>query len=127
MRTALLTTSEDYFIFFDDDAIIEMDKGEMFLFVNLLREHPQGFAFIRGNGSSPFTPYADSQINFAVMSRFILAAEDIPNVDPEKSQGFEDRIWSTLLHYKYAQYEFVLPPSFKCTHFKNPNEPAPST
>ena len=93
----------DYFILFDDDAIIEMETSTTDL-IQRCGENPKGFAFRKGDHNK-YNPYIGSQLNFAVLSRFILESEDVPNVDPQKDEGFEDRVWSMLLHVKYAQYE----------------------
>ena len=127
LREKFLESDFDYLIMFDDDAIIE-NKGNAYkLYIDEISKHENGFCFIKGNGSSPYTPYADSQLNLCAISRYIYEREPIPNIDPEKSQAFEDRVWSTLLHFKYADKEFDAPEGIRCNHFKNPNEKAPST
>lgn len=127
LRRKFLESDFDYLIMFDDDAIIEGTPELAIQYIQELNNHPQGFCFIKGQGSSPYTDYADSQLNLCAISRWIYEREPIPDIDPQKSQAFEDRIWSTLLHFKYAEKEFDAPAGFKCIHFKNPNEVAPST
>ena len=106
----------------DDDAIIQYDNNTATAdYIKELDNHPNGFCFIKGNGSSPHTEYNDSQLNLCAVSRYIYEKEPIPNVNPQKSEGFEDRVWSTLLHYKYADLEFDAPPTIRSVHFKNPN------
>ncbi len=126
LREELLKSKGDYFILFDDDAIIEYTEASIKRLYQLCGKNPKGFAFRRG-GKNLVNPYADSQLNFAVLSRYILEKEPVPKVDPQRSEGFEDRVWTMLLHVKYAGYEFLLPPEIKCTHFRNTKEPAPST
>ena len=105
----------------DDDAIIQCDVNTAPQdYINELNNHPNGFCFIKGNGSSPYTPYNDSQLNLCAVSRYIYEKEPIPNVDPQKSEGFEDRIWSTLLHFKYDVFEFDAPNTIRSIHFRNP-------
>jgi len=127
LRKHFLESNYDYLIMFDDDAIIDGTLGMMISYMQEIEKHPEGFCFIKGKGSSPYTEYADSQLNLCAISRWIYEREPIPDIDPQKSQAFEDRIWSTLLHFKYADYEFDAPEGLKCIHFKNPNEVAPST
>lgn len=127
LRKHFLESNYDYLIMFDDDAIIEGTLGMMISYMQEIEKHPEGFCFIKGGGSSPYTEYADSQLNLCAISRWIYEREPIPDIDPQKSQAFEDRIWSTLLHFKYAEKEFDAPAGLKCIHFKNPNEVAPST
>lgn len=128
LREKFLNLGYDYIIMFDDDAIIECDNDKAHLdYIQCIENHPDGFAFIHGKGSSPFTPYADSQLNLCAISRSVYLQVPLPNVDPQKSQAFEDRIFSTYLHCVYAEKEFEFPATIRCIHFKNPNESAPST
>lgn len=128
LRKHFLDMGYDYLIMFDDDAIIEKDSNSAIKeYMDELDKHPEGFCFIRGKGSSPYTDYNDSQLNLCAISRWIYEKEPIPDIDPQRSEAFEDRIWSTLLHFKYSDKEFDAPKSIRCIHFKNPNETAPST
>lgn len=127
LREKFIELNYDYLIMFDDDAIINCDNITAHKdFIETIDKHPDGFAFVKG-GSNTYCPYADSQLNLCAISKAIYKKEPIPNIDAQKSEGFEDRIWSTLLHNKYAELEFDLPSTIRCTHFKNPNEVAPST
>lgn len=127
LRKHFLESDYDYLIMFDDDALIEGDADLAKKYIEELDKHPEGFCFIKGNGSSPYTAYNDSQLNLCAISRYIYEKEPIPNIDPQRSEAFEDRVWSTLLHFKYADKEFDAPEGLKCVHFKNSNEPVPST
>ena len=128
LRQHFLESQYNYIVMFDDDAIIQIDDAAAPQdYIKEIKNHPNGFCFIKGNGASPYTPYCDSQLNLCAISKWIYEQDPIPNSDPEKSQAFEDRLWSTLLHYKYADYEFDAPNTIRCIHFKNPNEVAPST
>lgn len=128
LRKHFLESDFDYLIMFDDDAIIQCDNKEVIeKYMQTLDEHTEGFCFIKGKGSSPYTDYNDSQLNLCGISRWIYEREPIPNIDPQKSEAFEDRIWSTLLHFKYADKEFNAPEGIRCIHFKNPDEKLPST
>lgn len=123
LRKHFLESSYDYIILFDDDAIIEGDSSN---YLNLMEENPKGFAFIKG-GKGIICPYCDSQLNLCAISRFIFEREDFPDVDPQDNDGYEDRVFSTLLHFKYSKNEFDAPKGLRCNHFKNPKEKAPST
>lgn len=128
LRKHFLESDYDYLIMFDDDAIIKADSKDLVnKYIEEIEKHLEGFCFIRGKGSSKYTDYNDSQLNLCAISRWIYEHEPIPNIDPQKSEAFEDRIWSTLLHFKYSDKEFDAPKGIYCTHFKNPNEKAPST
>lgn len=122
LRNKFLESEYNYLIMFDDDAIINYDTPDLAKdYMEALKSHPNGFCFIKGKGSSAYTDYADSQLNLCAISRYIYEREPIPNIDPQKSEAFEDRIWSTLLHFKYSLREFNAPSGINCIHFKNPN------
>ena len=127
LQKLFLQTRLNYLIMLDDDAIIDTTPVAAQQYIDTLNKHPDGFCFIHGNGSSPFTPYADAQLNLCAVSRYILERQPLPDIDVSKSQAFEDRIYSTLLHYKFSTREFVPPANVKCTQFRNKAEPAPST
>lgn len=119
LRDKFLDLNYDYIIMFDDDAIIECAPGQNKAYLDSLEQHPNGFCFIKGHGSSPYVKYADSELNLCAISKFIYKNEPIPNIDPQKDEGFEDRVWSTLLHFKYSEYEFDAPSGIRSAHFKN--------
>lgn len=121
LRNRFLESGFDYMIMFDDDAIIEYDSlSRVKEYLNEIQKHPKGFCFVKG-GNDPYCPYADSQLNLCAVSEYIYSKEPIPNVNPQHSEAFEDVVFSTLLHYKYAELEFNVPQGLKCAHFKNPN------
>lgn len=119
LRIQFLKTNADYIIMSDDDAIISCSNNNASLdYLSEIDKHPDGFCFL---------DYAASQLNMCAISSNIYEKEPLPDHDPQKSEAFEDRIYSMLLHVKYADKEFKAPPTIKCIHFKNPNEIAPST
>ena len=127
LRELFLASGYDYIIMFDDDAIIEYDADAPAKYMKTLEDNPHGFAFVRGEGASPYTDYADSQLNLCAISRSVYQQVEMPDVDPQRSEAFEDRVFSTYLHYCYGDREFYLPNTIRCVHFKNPKEKAPST
>lgn len=128
LRDEFLKTNYDYIIMFDDDAIIKQDSPELATkFIQNIENHPKGFCFVKGNNAKKYNPYCGAQLNLCAISRFIYQQEPMINVDPQKSQGYEDMLFATLLHHKYADYEFDLPAGIYCTQFKNTKEVAPTT
>ena len=106
---------------FDDDAIIECQDSQAHIrYMDAIDKHPNGFCFVKG-GNDRYCPYAPSQFNLCAISRYILEKEEMPDIDPQKNQGFEDKIFSTLLHYKYQKNEFDIPAGIRHIHFKNSN------
>lgn len=125
LRTKFLELGYDYIIMFDDDAIIQIDRQERISeYLNKLAENPNGFCFIPGNDPNG---YADSQLNLCAISKYIYSNVELPNVNPQNAEGFEDRIFSCLLHNVYSEHEFIPPAGIRCIHFKNANEPVVST
>lgn len=119
LRKHFLESEFDYIIMLDDDAIFQLDNDNVAKqYMEEIDKHPDGFCFLQ---------YKNSQLNLCAISKYIYDKEPIPNIDPQKSEGFEDKIWSTLLHFKYADKEFYAPQGIKCVHFKNVKETAPST
>lgn len=128
LRKTLLATDGDYFILFDDDANIETTPEAAEQFIKLMDEHPNGWAFSKhflpGQEPAKYNPFAHSQLNLCCLSRYIFEKEDLPNFDPEKSEGFEDRIFSMTLLCKYPELRYDLPYDIYCKHFRSGN---PST
>lgn len=126
LRDSFLRFNYDYIIMFDDDAIISGSKDDAIALVSTMEKNLNGFAFVKG-GTNMYCPYADSQLNLAIISKKIFTDTPFPEINPQKEEGYEDRIFSTLLHNKYPNSEFNIPSNLKCIHFLNPNETAKST
>ena len=126
LRQEFLRLSYDYIIMFDDDAIIETKNDAHIKYMEEIDKHPNGFCFIHG-AKNRFDDYKAAQLNLCAISRYIYEKEDIPKVNPQKNQGFEDHIYSLLLHVKYRNFEFMPPKEITHIQFQNKNEDAPST
>ena len=50
-----------------------------------------------------FLQYGASQLNGCAISSYIYTKEPMVDIDAEKNQGFEDAIFSWLLHNKYPE------------------------
>lgn len=119
LREEFLKRDYDYLIMCDDDVLIEVD-GPLIAqaYMDELNFHPNGFIFLQ---------YDAAQLNMCAISKFIYEQEPMVDVDPQKEEGYEDKIFSELLHYKYPQYEFNTIHGIRCTQFQNRKEKAPST
>ena len=127
LREEFLKRDYDYIIMFDDDAIIKCDNDHVHLdYMAEIDKHPNGFCFIHG-GKTKYDDYKSAQLNLCAISRFIYEKENIPNLDPQKSEAYEDTVYACLLHYKYSQYEFLPPKGITHTQFKNSKAPVKST
>lgn len=118
LREEFLKRDYDYLIMFDDDAIIEeTEKDGAKKYIDELEKHKDGFTFLQ---------YKEAQLNGCAISKHIYKSEPMVNVDPQKDEGYEDTIFSNLLHYKYSKNEFTAV-GIKCTQFRNSKEPVKST
>ena len=127
LREEFLKLSYDYIMMFDDDAILVTPGNTFQQYIQLMEMHPDGFCFVKRNAPLKYNPFADSQLNFCAISRYIYRAEEFPNVDAQNNEGYEDRVYSCLLYTKYKQFFFEAPEGLYCNHFKNPQEYVPST
>ena len=124
LRKRFLEDGAQWLVMMDDDCIIEEDgpeAGRSFLRM-LKAKCGDGFCFRKDEKGE----YCPSQLNLCAVSRGLYEKEPLLQVDPERNQGFEELIWCNYLHYKYPELEFDVR-GLRCTHFKNPNEKAPST
>lgn len=119
LRRHFLESNYDYLIMCDDDIMIEIkDDNAPNNYLKSIDSNPNGFMFLQ---------YKAAQLNLCAISRFIYKQEPMVDTDPEKGEGYEDTIFSNLLHYKYPEYEFYTDENIKCIQFMNKNEKAPST
>ena len=118
LRKLFLESHYDYLIMCDDDVIIET-AGPLIAeaYMTEIDMHPQGFMFLQ---------YQAAQLNMCAISRYIYEKEPMVDVDPQKNEGYEDAVFSNLLHYKYPNNEFHCY-GLKCLQWMNKNEKAPST
>lgn len=96
LRKRFLDSDYDYLIMLDDDAMISSDNPQTYL--DEIDEHIDGVGAIRKN---------KSPLNFFAISKFIYAQIDMPNVDPEKSEGFEDDIFVATCFAKFPDSAFM--------------------
>lgn len=123
LRSRFLSSGADWLVMLDDDCMIRetaADAGRRFL--KSLEGREEGFCF-RKDGKGEYCP---SQLNLCAISKGLYGKEPLPPIDPEKDEGFEDLTWSNFLHFKHPEMEFDVA-GLECTHFKNPDEKAPST
>ena len=127
LREEFLKLDYDYIIMFDDDAIIKCENKHAHKdYMAEIDKHPGGFCFIHGK-KNRWDDYKAAQLNLCAISREIYEKENIPLVDPQQNQGFEDHIYSLLLHVKYGDKEFLPPTTITHIQFQNHQEEAPST
>ena len=97
LRKCFVESDYDYLIMCDDDIVLEEKiEDAARIYLSELDKHPDGFSFLKYGWS----------LTFCAVSRWIYEREDMVDVDPEKSEGYEDVIFPNLLHYKYKNHEF---------------------
>lgn len=125
LRQEFLKLDYDYVIMLDDDASISYEsKEDPIQFMQDIDSHKDGFCFIHGD-QNKYDSYKPAQLNLCAISRTIYSKEDIPSVDASKDQGYEDTIYSCLLHYKYPENEYST--TANITHTQLYAVDAPST
>lgn len=98
LRKKFLESDYDYLIMLDDDARITAEKPQEYM--ALLDKHPDGCLVLRKRGAP---------LNLCAVSRYIYSQVDMPDVDPEKSEGFEDNIFVALCFNKFPDKSFIVP------------------
>lgn len=119
LRDEFLNLGYDYIIMLDDDAIISYEDPQICVdYLAEIDKHPDGFCFIHGHDSwHDCDDYVRAPLNLCAISRSIYEREAIPHVTLEKDEALEDDLFAVLLHFKYADKEFMPPAGIKCTHY----------
>ncbi|MBO4542382.1 MAG: hypothetical protein J5725_04285 [Bacteroidales bacterium] len=82
LRKQFLASDYDYLIMLDDDGrVLNADAD---LYMQTIDEHPDGIGVIR---------HRSCPLMFLAISKAIYSQIDMPDIDPEKSEGFEDDIF----------------------------------
>jgi len=96
LREKFLTLTYDWMIMMDDDSIIDGDDSAEFL--QQIDEHPDGAIVMC---------WEHSQFNMMAISKYIYERSELPDVDPEKGQGFEDVIFTSTLKAHFPDRIFT--------------------
>jgi len=118
LRKRFLASDYDYLIMLDDDFIVSSTDPQAFL--DEIDKHPDGFGAIRR---------APSPLPFFSISKYIYSLVDMPNIDPEKGEGFEDDVFSATCFARFPDRGFMFPEGLAndaSFHYKGPGE-CPST
>lgn len=95
LRQKFLESNYDYLIMLDDDARIFTDNPDQYL--DEIDNHPDGIGVIRMN-SAP--------LNLCAISKYIYSQIDMPDVDPEQSEGFEDDLFVATCFARFPDKSF---------------------
>lgn len=98
LRKRFLESDYDYMIMLDDDGrILNADPD---LYMQTIDEHPDGIGVIR---------HKMCPLMFLAISKTVYSQIDMPDIDPEKGQGFEDDIFVASCFAKFPDVAFDFP------------------
>lgn len=98
LRKRFLASDYDCLIMLDDDGrILNADPA---LYIQTIDDHPNGIGVIR---------HRSCPLMFLAISRFIYEQIDMPDIDPEKSEGFEDDIFVAQCFARFPEYAYDFP------------------
>jgi hypothetical protein len=96
LREIFLNSDYNNLITLDDDVIIDGQSGKEFLMQ--INNNP--------NGMGVFC-WEHSQLNLLYISKYIYSQVDLPDVDPEKDEGFEDVVFVHTCKQKFPDRVFT--------------------
>lgn len=98
LRKKFLESDYDYLIMLDDDGMISTEDPSVYM--NIIDEHPDGMGVIR---------HSDCPLMLLAISKFIYTQIDMPNIDAEQGQGFEDDLFVGTCFTKFPDKCFDFP------------------
>ena len=98
LRRRFLDSNYDYLIMFDDDARVGAENPQLYL--DEIDKHPKGVGTLRHNRSP---------LQFFAISKYIYNQIDMPDIDPEKGEGFEDDIFVAQCFAKFPDLAYDFP------------------
>lgn len=108
LRKQFLASEYDYLIMLDDDGMIEAEDPS--LYMKEIDKHPTGVGVIR---------HRNCPLMLLAISKDLYSQIDMPDLDPEKSEGFEDEYFVASCFAKFPEYAFDFPHGIiKETSFK---------
>ena len=115
LRKQFLASDYDYLIMLDDDFIIEANDPQAYM--DEIDKHPDGFGALKRNPPSP--------LPFFAISKTIYSQIDLPDIDPEKGQGFEDDVFTAQCFAQFGDKSFIFPEGCvvdKSFHYDGPGK-----
>ncbi len=98
LREKFLESDYDYLIMLDDDGIISAEDPT--LYMSEIDKHPGGIGVIRHN---------QCPLMLLAISKEIYSQINVPDIDPEKGEGFEDDIFVATCFSKFPDKAFDFP------------------
>lgn len=118
LRKRFLNSDYDYLIMLDDDGMIETEDPSVYM--DTIDAHPGGIGVIR---------HVNCPLMLLAISKQIYFQIDMPDIDAEKGEGFEDDVFVASCFAKFPDKAFDFPNGcIKETSFKYSGEgKCPST
>lgn len=98
LRKRFLASDYDYLIMLDDDGMIETEDPSVYM--NEIDKHPDGIGVIR---------HVNCPLMLLAISKAIYSHIDMPDIDAEKGQGFEDDVFVASCFAKFPDKAFDFP------------------
>ena len=98
LRKRFLASDYDYLIMLDDDGMIETEDPSVYM--HEIDKHPDGIGVIR---------HFNCPLMLLAISKVIYSQIDMPDIDAEKGQGFEDDVFVALCFAKFPDKAFDFP------------------
>lgn len=96
LRTIFLESPYENMITLDDDAIIRGESAEEFL--RQIDASPDGMGVFC---------WEHSQLNLLYISKYIYSRVELPNIDPEMDEGFEDVVFTSTCKQMFPDKVFT--------------------
>lgn len=100
LRKEFLNSDFDYMIMMDDDSVIRGTDASLYL--KEIEDNPNGFGWFINH----------SFLLFGI-SKNIYSQMELPDVDAEKDEAFEDKLFISMCRIKFPEYETVFTHSDK--------------
>ena len=97
LRTEFLKSDYDNLIMLDDDCIIEGGASGGKKYIEQLESHP-----------GMFYEFQNTLLKLFAISREVFEKQDFIDVNPEKEEGFEDRVFVNALRHNFPDKRYVL-------------------
>lgn len=96
LRNVFINSSYDYLIMLDDDCELNGSKSSGEQYLRQIEEHP-----------NMFYEFNRTLLKLFAISKEIFKLEDFEDINPEKEEGFEDRVFVNKLRKKYPDKQYI--------------------
>ena len=93
LREMFLNSEYDYMIMLDDDCIINGSDASDY--IKEIEDHPDGFGW-----------FSNHLLKLFAISKNIYSQIEMPKVEAEKFEGFEDKLFISMCRIRFPEHEF---------------------